>query len=114
MILKGEKFQYFDRFVSCYDLNGISETNQILNMQERQLVFENVVPASILFDYKTGKIGELIELKRKYPLFGKFITFCTIVMNKIDKFWKGFKDGSMSRDSNQFFLIHIVYPFIVR
>lgn len=28
------------------------------------------------------------------------------VMNKIDKFWKGFKDGSMSKDSNQFFLIH--------
>lgn len=85
MILLGVDFQHVDRYISCYDLNGISETNTVMNDIERQSVLKSVVPKSILYDYKTGKIAELIELKKKYLFFSKFITFCTIVMNKVDK-----------------------------
>lgn len=85
MILGGQKFQHFNRFVSCYDMNGISETNIALNMHERQLVFDSLVPDCILYDYRTGKIAELIELKRRYPIFSKFITFCTVIMSRVDK-----------------------------
>lgn len=85
MILQGEKFQYVERFISCFDLGGISQTNQMLNDIERQSVIDRLIPESILYDYKAQHIGQLAELRRKHPIFSKYITFCTVVMKKMDK-----------------------------
>lgn len=87
MILQGEKFTYFERFVSCFDLAGVSQTNLKLNDYERQDVIDKIIPRSILYDYQSEKIGQLAKQRRKHPMFSKFITLCTIVMRELDSFF---------------------------
>lgn len=88
MLLKNIKFQHYDRFVSFFDTTGISGTNHELNYKERDMVIEDIIPESVLYDLESGKIGELIRLRRKHPLYAKLITISILVMKKIDRWFK--------------------------
>jgi glycosyltransferase involved in cell wall biosynthesis len=49
--LHNEEVYYKDLDVTCFDMSGISNTNQALEEQERRNVLEELVPGNILADY---------------------------------------------------------------
>lgn len=66
IILGGEKPVYSDIDVTVFDMNGISETNKLLDKAEREQVLKDLIPSSILADYKqwSFNIGQIKRLKR--------------------------------------------------
>jgi glycosyltransferase involved in cell wall biosynthesis len=49
--LHNESIRYLDLDVVCFDMNGVSNTNQDLLMKERRQVLEELIPVNILADY---------------------------------------------------------------
>lgn len=49
--LHNEPIRYLDLDVVCFDMNGVSNTNQDLLMKERRQVLEELIPVNILADY---------------------------------------------------------------
>ena len=74
IILGEEKPIYTDLDVSLFDMNGISETNKVLDKTERKKVLEEMIPLPILEDYEhwSFPIGQMRRLKR-HPLVYKFV-----------------------------------------
>jgi len=46
-----EHVEYKDIDVTLFDMNGISNKNSVLDMNERRKVLEEIIPAKILADY---------------------------------------------------------------
>lgn len=84
MIFSGVDFQYMDRFISCFDLNGISENNHLLSVQERNRIYESCVPNCISGDYLDKKMGRLIWLSGKYPFIQRLLSNMGFLMKKWD------------------------------
>lgn len=84
MALRGYSFRHISCFVSIFDNSGISSCNPQKVLEEDLKMRNAIIPSCIRVDYSEGRIGSLIELRRKYRIFGKFITFCIIVMEKLD------------------------------
>lgn len=86
MMLDCYPFKHIHRVVCNFDYEGISSIpkNIDLSLKERRIIRDRVVPACVQYDYSTGKIGELISLRRKYPFYGKLITASILFMKRID------------------------------
>lgn len=81
--------QFTDRYVTYFDMTGISSTNLELDKAERRQVLEELIPAPILEDYDkyAFEIEQIKRLKR-YPVFYKMVWFVERVLFKRDK-WRG-------------------------
>jgi glycosyltransferase involved in cell wall biosynthesis len=84
--LGNAKVAFADCYVSCFDTTGISNTNRELEMKERRLVLEQLIPPGVLRDYDryTFDIIQMERLKR-YPVIYKFVWFVERLLFKRDK-----------------------------
>lgn len=66
IILGGEKPVYRNIDVTVFDMSGISETNKLLDKAEREQVLKDLIPSSILADYKqwSFSIDQIKRLQR--------------------------------------------------
>ncbi len=81
--------QFTDRYVTYFDITGISSVNKALDKEERRQVLEELIPVPILTDYDSHAfdIDQMQRLKR-YPFIYKTVWFIERVLFKIDK-WRG-------------------------
>lgn len=86
IILGGEKPVYRDIDVTVFDMNGISETNRLLDKAEREQVLKDLIPSSILADYKqwSFNIDQIKRLKR-HPWAYRFVWFMERCLFKWEK-----------------------------
>ncbi len=84
--LNNANVKFTDRYVTYFDMTGISSTNLELDKAERRQVLEELVSESILADYDnyTFEIEQIKRLKR-YPIIYKMIWFVERVLFKKDK-----------------------------
>ena len=81
--------RFTNRYVSCFDMHGISSTNLKLDKAERRKVLEELIPTPILTDYDTHAFDiEQIQRLKRYSLIYKMVWFVERVLFKIDK-WRG-------------------------
>lgn len=93
--LKDRKFEYLGEMVSCFDTHGISLINQDSVSQEREKVIRQLVPESIIADYKhmdemdaqlnKVRVKKTIEFSWKNRLYRKMITICSRIIDWLDK-----------------------------
>jgi len=85
--LNNEPVKYTDLDVVCFNMNGISNSNNELEKTERNIVLEELIPAKILEDYDS-LLPYIFKIKRinKY-LFTRWL-FCIIerAIFKIEKY----------------------------
>lgn len=84
--LKNREFEYLGEMVSCFDTHGISSLNRDLVSQEREKVIRQLVPESIIADYKhmdemdaqlkKVQVKNVIDFSWKNRLYRKMITVC--------------------------------------
>ena len=93
--LKDRKFEYLGEMVSCFDTHGISSINQDLVYHEREKVIKQLVPESIIADYKhmdemdaklnQTRVKKVIEYSWKKRLYRKMITGCLSIIDWLDR-----------------------------
>ncbi len=85
--LHNEPVNYIDLDVTCFDMNGISTVNTILDKQERRTVLEEYLPTGILSDYDNywGDIEQMQRLKM-YKITKYMIWFVERILFKWEKF----------------------------
>lgn len=81
-----EKPVFTDIDVTLFDMNGISETNKVLDNTERRKVLEESIPASILKDYDdfAFPIDQIKRLKR-HPWAYKVVWLIERCLFKVEK-----------------------------
>lgn len=80
--------RFTDRFVSCFDMTGISSTQLGLDKAERRKVLEELIPAPILSDYdRFYFVIDQFERLKRYALIYKVVWFVERVLFKIEK-WR--------------------------
>lgn len=81
-----EKPVFTDIDVTLFDMNGISETNKVLDKTERRKVLEESIPASILKDYDdfAFPMGQIKRLKR-HPWAYKVVWLIERCLFKLEK-----------------------------
>ena len=86
IVFKGIVPVYKDVDVTLFDMTGISSTNKELEMAERRLVLENVLPSSVLTDYDSyaTPIDQYNRLN-KYWLTRKAFWFVERLLFKLEK-----------------------------
>lgn len=86
IVLGEEKPIYTDIDVSLFDMNGISETNKVLDDAERKMVLAGLIPPAILADYENWAfpIEQMRRLKR-HPWAYKFVSFLERCLFKVEK-----------------------------
>jgi len=86
--LHNETIEYLDIDVSCFDMQGISNTNSILDKAERRQVLAELIPPTILADYDAHwfDIEQMKRIKRN-KLAYRIVWFIERCLFKIDK-WK--------------------------
>lgn len=88
LLMESAEFRHLPFFVCLFDTGGISQNQSSHNIQyeERIRIINQIVPEFILREYKEGRTGQLLCLRRKYRLYSKFITLSVIIMNWFDSF----------------------------
>lgn len=86
IILGEEKPQYVDIDVTLFDMTGISETNKLLDREERKQVLEQLFPRCVLADYEyyAFPIDQIKRLKR-HPWAYKMVWFLERCIFKMEK-----------------------------
>lgn len=86
IVYGGEKPVYTDIDVTLFDMNGISETNKVLDKKERRKVLRELVPSTILADYDSwsSSIGQMRRLKR-HPWAYRLVWFLERCLFKMEK-----------------------------
>ena len=86
IVLGEEKPVYTDIDVSLFDMNGISETNKVLDGAERKMVLAGLIPPAILADYENWAfpIEQMRRLKR-HPWAYIFVSFLERCLFKVEK-----------------------------
>jgi len=84
--LHNERVEYLDIDVCYFDMNGISNTNRILERTERRQVLVELIPTQILADYDAHwfDIDQISRIKR-YKLIYKLVWFLERCLFKIEK-----------------------------
>lgn len=88
MALSGKSFQHIPLTISCFDTSGISSQFGDRVKKEEERMIEETVPKCIIEDYSNGRLGSAIILRKNHKLFGKFVTFIIILMEKLDTIFK--------------------------
>ena len=86
IVLGEEKPVYTKIDVTLFDMTGISETNMSLRMSERELVLNDLIPQSILLDYKNNFFHQQ-QIKRllRHPWAYKIVWFIERCLFKLEK-----------------------------
>ena len=94
-IMKNRVFVHINEFVVYYDMKGISTTNRELVDQEREKVIKQLVPESIIADYRhmdemdaklnQTRVKKVIEYSWKNRLYRKMITGCLSIIDWLDR-----------------------------
>lgn len=86
IILNNEKPEYVDMDVTLFDMTGISETNKTLEKEEREKVLSELIPETILSDYRRWafNIDQIKRLKR-FPLAYRMVWFIERCLFKLEK-----------------------------
>lgn len=100
IIINNRSYQCIDKYISNYDVTGISSIRHQENFKERQRFLSEILPPKILSDYKRVAYGEtsleriLCKLQEKDFLY-KLITLSAILFyapiaffNRAKMFWK--------------------------
>ena len=84
----GEKAIYTDIDVTIFDMTGISNTNKTLELEERRLVLEQILPAGILSDYDMYA-NSILQTKRinNYFLTRKLVWLLERTLFQFEKFY---------------------------
>ncbi len=85
--LNSESVSYRDIDVSCFDMKGISNTNNCLDKAERLQVLKEVLPVNVFADYKRYASG-IMQMKRinRYKFTKWIVWFIERVLFKLEKF----------------------------
>jgi len=87
--LQNESVKYTNLDVTCFDMTGISNTNSILEKQERRMVLEELIPKSVLADYDKHYLDiERIIRINKYKIPKLFFLLFERVIFKFEKSFK--------------------------
>lgn len=80
--------RFTERYISCFDMSGISSVNKQLDKLERRKVLEELIPKPILADYDKYSF-DIIQMNRlrKHPFIYKMVWFVERVLFKLDK-WR--------------------------
>lgn len=80
--------QFTDRYITYFDMTGISSVNKQLDKEERRKVLEELVPEPLLIDLDNHHfdIDQMERLKR-FPLIYKMVWFVERVLFKLEK-WR--------------------------
>ena len=86
IILGEEKPVYTDIDVTLFDMSGISETNKVLGLEERERILSQLIPKTILSDYQQWTIP-ITRVKRlmRYPLAFKAVHYLERFLFKWEK-----------------------------
>ena len=78
--------RFTERYISCFDMSGISSVNKQLDKLERRKVLEELIPKPILADYDNYHLA-INQYKRlkKYPLFFKLYWLTERILFKLEK-----------------------------
>lgn len=86
VVLGEEKPIYTDIDVTLFDMNGISETNKVLDSAERKIVLEGLIPSAILADYENWAFPiEQMRRLRRHPWAYSLVSFLERFLFKIEK-----------------------------
>ena len=93
--LNNKSFKHINEFVTCYDLGGISSTNEELLRAERKKVISEVLPKMLVDDYEAmegwekllndQQIKDVVKLGKKKRLYHKMITVFLSLLGFVDK-----------------------------
>lgn len=85
--LNNETVSYLNINVTCTDVNGISNTDKEQHKAERAKVLEQLIPATILFDYNQFH-KSILQIKRinHYKFTQCIVWFIERVLFKLEKF----------------------------
>lgn len=78
--------RFTDRYISLFDMTGISSTQLDKDKAERRRVLEELIPAPILADYDKHTFAiDQFERLRRYPFVYKMVWFMERVLFKMEK-----------------------------
>lgn len=78
--------RFTDRYISLFDMTGISSTQLDKDKAERRKVLEELIPAPILADYDKHAFAiDQFERLRRYPFVYKMVWFMERVLFKMEK-----------------------------
>lgn len=78
--------RFTDRYISLFDMTGISSTQLDKDKAERRKVLEELVPAPILADYDKHAFAiDQFERLKRYPFVYKIVWFVERVLFKMEK-----------------------------
>ena len=93
--LNNKSFKHINEFVTCYDLGGISSTNEELLRAERKKVISEVLPKMLVDDYEAmeewekllndQQIKDVVKLGKKKRLYHKMMTAFLSLLGFVDK-----------------------------
>jgi len=93
--IKNKRFEYLGEMVSCFDSYGISSKNEDLVNREREMVIRQLVPQSIIVDYKMmdemeeqlgqDRVKKVLKFSKKKKLYRKMITGCLRIVDWLDR-----------------------------
>lgn len=85
-------FAYRDIDVTIFDMQGISNTNHTLELEERQKVLEEILPSSVLKDYENHwfKIKQMDRIN-SYFITRKIVWLLERILFKLEKWHLIFK-----------------------
>lgn len=92
--LKSRRFECLGEMVSCFDTHGISSIDDDLVNREREEVIRQLVPESIIADYKLmdemeeqleqDRVKKVLKYSKKKKIYRKMITGCLRFIGFID------------------------------
>lgn len=93
--LNNKRFEYLDMVVGCFDLSGISTTNEALLSSEKSGIVKELCPACLMVDLKQKEelesfmahteLDQFIELRKVHNILGKVLTAIVLIMKKLGK-----------------------------
>lgn len=89
IIWGGELIQYFDIDVTVFDMTGISNSNKILENEERKVVLKDVLPSAVLRDYEKWSFP-VSQLQRinKYRISRSLVYFLERLIFKVERLFE--------------------------
>lgn len=92
--LKNRRFEHLGETIICFDLNGISSTNEDLMNSEREKVIRQEIPDMLVADFrlmdemeaqlKQDRVKKVIEYSKKKKLYRKMISGCLRFVELMD------------------------------
>lgn len=84
--LNNEDVKYIDFDVTCFDMSGISNTQHVLEKEERRKVLQELLPVKVLADYDVQwRNIEQAQRVNRYPITRQLFWFIDRVLFQVEK-----------------------------